>query len=483
MKNSIDIMPELIGSNNFVNCEISSLHLDSRDVKEGSVFFAIKGKNLNGKDFIEEAKLKGAKLIISEELIEDRGVVHCNNLREVLGKFASRFYSNASEELTTFCATGTNGKTTSVETYAKICTSIGKQCGYLSTIGKSIDGKAVDEPSQLTTPDPISLNHSFSQMLLNGATHVAFEASSHGLDQGRLSGISIDYAVLTSFSQDHLDYHKSLEGYGNAKKILFKELKPKNSFIQIDSEFGLNLYKELLENNAEVFSVSLEKESDFFASFKKIEDYLHVSLKSPYGVTEFDLRTVSRYIASNVICSIAALSVEGIKIEKLAECVSDINFPAGRLESIRVGKDICYVDYAHTPEAVKLALKEIREFYEGEIWCLFGCGGDRDKEKRPIMGKIAEEHSDHVVITDDNPRNEASKRIIDDILEGTTKPASIKIIPDRREAIKFTLEEMAKRKSMNIMLLAGKGHETYQIIGSKRNKFDDRETLLSLIKN
>ena len=480
MKNSKDIMPELIGSNNFVNLEISSLHLDSRDVKEGGVFFAIKGTNLNGIDFIEEAKSKGAKLVITEELINDKGVVHCNNLRELLGRFASRFYSYPSKKLTTFCATGTNGKTTSVETYANICRRLGKQCDYISTIGKSINGKLVDEESHLTTPNPISLNQSFSEMLINGATHSAFEASSHGLDQGRLSGISIDYAVLTSFSQDHLDYHKSIEEYGNAKRILFKELQPKHSIIQIDSQFGLNLYEDLLENKAEVFSVSLEKNSDFSVSFNKIDNSLEVSLRSPYGETEFNLRTISRYIASNVICSIAALSVEGIKLDKLAKCASEICFPAGRLESIRAGKDICYVDYAHTPEALKHALKEIREFYEGEIWCVFGCGGDRDKGKRSVMGKVAEDYSDHVIITDDNPRNEASQNIMDDILKGTTKPENIKTIADRREAIQFTLEEMAKRKGMNIMLLAGKGHEEYQIVGSKRKKFDDRETLLSL---
>ena len=480
MKNSTEIMPELIGCKNFVNCEISSLHLDSRDVKEGSVFFAIKGTNLNGIDFIEEARSKGAQLIISEELINNKGVVYCDNLKELLGKFASRFYSHASKELTTFCATGTNGKTTSVETYANICKRLGKQCGYISTIGKSINGEVVDESSHLTTPDSISLNHSLSEILMNGATHAAFEASSHGLDQGRLSGISIDYAVLTSFSQDHLDYHKSIEQYGNAKKILFHELQPKHSLIQIDSEFGLNLYEDLVENKAKVFSVSLEKESDFSASFNKIDDSLQVCLKSPYGETEFNLSTVSRYIASNVICSIAALSVEGIKLDRLAECASEISFPAGRLEGIRVGKDICYVDYAHTPEALKLALKEIREFYEGEVWCVFGCGGDRDKGKRPIMGKIAEDHSDHVIITDDNPRNEVPQKIMDDILQGTTKSENIKTISDRREAIKFTLEEMAKRKGMNIMLLAGKGHENYQIVGSKRDRFDDRETLLSL---
>ena len=483
MKYSKDLMPELVNSNNFVNCQISSLHLDSREVKEGGLFFALKGKQLNGIDFIEEAKSKGANLIISEELVKDNNVVHCKNIKEFIGKFASRFYSLPSEELTTFCATGTNGKTTSVEAYARICTNLGKQCGYLSTIGKSLDGRTVNEPSLLTTPDPISFNKSLSEMLSNGATHAAFEASSHGLDQGRLSGINIDYAVLTSFSRDHLDYHKSIEEYGNAKSILFKKLKPKNSFIQIDSEFGRNLYKELLKEGAEVFSVSLEKESDYSASFKKKNDSLEVSLKSPYGKTEFNLNTVSRYIASNVICSIAALSIEGIKIDKIAECVSEISFSAGRLESIRIGKDICYVDYAHTPEALKLTLKEIRDFHEGEIWCVFGCGGNRDKEKRPIMGEIAENYSDHVIITDDNPRNEASNEIIDDILEGTTKSTNIKTIPNRREAIKFALEEMAKRKSVNIMLLAGKGHENYQIIGSEKNRFDDKEALISLTKD
>ena len=482
MKNSKDLMPELVNSNNFVDCEISSLHLDSREVKEGGLFFAIKGNHLNGIDFIEEARSKGAILIISEELVKDNNVVYCKNIKQLIGKFASRFYSFPSKELTTFCATGTNGKTTSVEAYAKICINLGIQCGYLSTIGKSIDGKTVKELSTITTPDPISLNKSLWEMLSNGVTHAAFEASSHGLDQGRLSGINIDYAVLTSFSQDHLDYHKSIKEYGKAKSILFKDLKPKNSFIQIDSEFGGSLYKELLKEKAEVFSVSLEKESDYSASFKKNKDSLEVSLKSPYGITEFTLSTISRYIASNVICSMAALSVQGIKIEKIAESVSGISFSAGRLESISIGKDICYIDYAHTPEALKHTLKEIRDFHEGDIWCVFGCGGNRDKEKRPIMGEIAENYSDHVIITDDNPRNESSNEIIDDILEGTKKSTNIKIIPNRREAIKFTLEEMAKRKDMNIMLLAGKGHENYQIIGSKKYRFDDKETLISLTK-
>ena len=482
MKNSKDLMPELVNSNNFVDCEISSLHLDSREVKEGGLFFAIKGNHLNGIDFIEEARSKGAILIISEELVKDNNVVYCKNIKQLIGKFASRFYSFPSKELTTFCATGTNGKTTSVEAYAKICINLGIRCGYLSTIGKSIDGKTVKELSTITTPDPISLNKSLWEMLSNGVTHAAFEASSHGLDQGRLSGINIDYAVLTSFSQDHLDYHKSIKEYGKAKSILFKDLKPKNSFIQIDSEFGRNLYKELLKEETEIFSISLKKESDYSASFRQNNNSLEVSLKSPYGITEFNLNTISRYIASNVMCSIAALSVEGIKLDRIAKSVSDISFPAGRLESIYIGKDICYVDYAHTPEALKHTLKEIRDFHEGEIWCVFGCGGNRDKEKRPIMGKIAENYSDYVVITDDNPRNEASHEIIDDILEGTTKSKNIKTISNRREAINFTLKEMAKRKGMNIMLLAGKGHENYQIIGSEKNRFDDKETVISLTK-
>ena len=483
MKKAKDLMPELVDLSNFVDCEVSSLHLDSREVKDGGVFFAVKGINQNGMDFIQEAKSKGAKLIISEELVEDSSVIHCSNLKKLLGKFTSRFYSNPSEELTTFCVTGTNGKTTAVEAYSSMCSSLGKKCGYLSTVGKSIDGVKVKDPYALTTPDIISLNTSLYEMLLNGATHAAFEASSHGLDQGRLSGVSVDYAVLTSFSQDHLDYHKSIESYAKAKSILFKDLNPMTSIVQIDSEFGRNLYQDLLNEGAEVFSISLEKESDYLASFRKNKNSLEVSLKSPYGVSEFDLNTVSRFIASNVICAMVALNLEGIKIDKIAECASNIAFPAGRMESINIGKDICYVDYAHTPEALKHSLKEIKNFHGGEIWCIFGCGGNRDKQKRPIMGQIAEHYSDHVVITDDNPRNEDSKKIIKEILKGTKKSKKIKVISNRREAIKFVLDEMSKRKKMNVLLLAGKGHEDYQIIGSKRNSFDDKETLISLTKD
>ena len=238
-----------------------------------------------------------------------------------------------------------------------------------------------------------------------------------------------------------------------------------------------------IRDRAEVFSISLEKESDYLASFRKNKNSLEVSLKSPYGVSEFDLNTVSRFIASNVICAMVALNLEGIKIDKIAECASNIAFPAGRMESINIGKDICYVDYAHTPEALKHSLKEIKNFHGGEIWCIFGCGGNRDKQKRPIMGQIAEHYSDHVVITDDNPRNEDSKKIIKEILKGTKKSKKIKVISNRREAIKFVLDEMSKRKKMNVLLLAGKGHEDYQIIGSRKNRFDDKETLSSLAKN
>ena len=483
MKKAKDLMPELVDLSNFVDCEVSSLHLDSREVKDGGVFFAVKGINQNGMDFIQEAKSKGAKLIISEELVEDSSVIHCSNLKKLLGKFTSRFYSNPSEELTTFCVTGTNGKTTAVEAYSSMCSSLGKKCGYLSTVGKSIDGVKVKDPYALTTPDIISLNTSLYEMLLNGATHAAFEASSHGLDQGRLSGVSVDYAVLTSFSQDHLDYHKSIESYAKAKSILFKDLNPMTSIVQIDSEFGRNLYQDLLNEGAEVFSISLEKESDYLASFRKNKNSLEVSLKSPYGVSEFELNTVSRFIASNVICAMVALNLEGIKIDKIAECASNIAFPAGRMESINIGKDICYVDYAHTPEALKHSLKELKNFHGGEIWCIFGRGGNRDKQKRPIMGQIAEHYSDHVVITDDNPRNEDSKKIIKEILKGTKKSKKIKVISNRREAIKFVLDEMSKRKKMNVLLLAGKGHEDYQIIGSRKNRFDDKETLISLAKN
>ncbi len=236
--------------------------------------------------------------------------------------------------------------------------------------------------------------------------------------------------------------------------------------------------KDLIENKAEVFSVSLEKKSDFSASFNKTDDSLEVSLKSPYGKTEFNLRTISRYIASNVICSIAALSVEGVKIDKLAECASEISFPAGRLESIRAGKDICYVDYAHTPEALKYALKEIREFYEGEIWCVFGCGGDRDKGKRPIMGKIAEDYSDHVIITDDNPRNEDPKEIRKSISKKINK-SKLYDIANRAKAIDQAIQDLSTGE---ILVVAGKGHEKIQDYGKFKKFFSDKDWIIKSIK-
>ena len=483
MKNSLQIMPELSGQKYFSDFNVNSLHIDSREVKEEGVFFAIKGNRLNGNDFIEEAVSRGAALIISDEHRNKKNIVYCNYLREYLGIVASRFFSDPSKKLTTFCATGTNGKTTSVESFAQLCKKLGYKCGYLSTIGKSINGNKIEESTTLTTPDPIYLNHSFSEMVLNGSTYAAIEASSHGLDQNRLNGIDIDYGVLTSFSQDHLDYHESIKNYEEAKSILFKKLNPKNSIIQIDSDFGQRLYKDIAGINQNVFCVSLTKDSDYFADFKRDKGQLNVSLKSPYGVDEFSLSTVSKYLASNVICSMVALNIEGVKMNRLAEIVSEISFPSGRLERISIGKkDVCYLDSAHTPDALKNALNEIRDNHEGQIWCVFGCGGDRDKDKRPIMGAIAEKYSDHVVVTDDNPRNESSKKIINDILAGINETSKVHSISDRKKAIKFALEEMESREGKNIMLLAGKGHENYQLIGPDKNYFDDKKTVISLLK-
>ena len=485
MVSSRTLIPELKSMINFKDCEISSIEFDSREVKEGSIFFALKGLKEDGSIFIEEAVDRGAKIVLSEDAFpENPRVMQVSNLRSYLGIVSSRFYDNPSTKLHTFCVTGTNGKTSCVESLSRLIKGTKENCGYISTIGISYDGQEIVRESQLTTPDPVSLNKELFNINRSGSNFAAIEASSHGLKQKRISGLEIGTAIFTSFSHDHLDYHSSLEDYKNSKFSLFRDYNPETSIIQIDSDEGLEIFKELKLLERSVFSVSSSEGADFSYSCKRVEGLsLEISIKSDQSNFSFHLDTLSTALASNVVCSFAALLLKGFDLKDLLRSVEGLNMPDGRMDLIQIDeKNICCIDFAHTPEALQKSLNEIRDSFEGNIWCVFGCGGERDKAKRPMMGSIAEKFADYVILTNDNPRSESEEDIFNDIVSGIKNFSEIKVVKDRKLAVFESLDFMLNNNEKNIMLLAGKGHENYQTLGSNTIEMNDKAIVCNYLE-
>ena len=474
---------------NSKNLLIKGISLDSREIGEDFLFCAVRGEKTNGNDFIEEAFRKGAIFCVTDnEGIKDSNTLYLEDLKHKLGLISSRLFDNPSKKLETFAVTGTNGKTSCVELISQIAKLVNYQCGYISTIEISFDGKAVNHSSLLTTPDPISLQNYFYLMVEENTQQVAFEVSSHGLDQHRVIGTSIDTAILTRFSQDHLDYHKNIEKYKKAKKKLFYELKPKNIILNTDNILGKEIFKDLLTNNksCSFFSVSSEVGADFKYSFSRSRNrYIDVNLNTPKEPVKFSLNTISRPLASNAVCAVAALISRGFNLDKVYPKLKDLKFPKGRMDLINLSKkDICCIDYAHTPEALETSLIELKDAYKDyKLWCLFGCGGERDKDKRPKMGKIAELLSDVLIVTSDNPRSENALDIIKDIRKGIKNNKKVKFIESRKEAISYCLSKIKINGEKNILLISGKGHEDYQDILGKRVYFSDHQQVRDFLKD
>jgi len=474
---------------NSKNLLIKGISLDSREIDEDFLFCAVNGEKYNGNDFIEEAFKKGATFCLTDnENFKDSNILYLKDLKRKLGLISSRLFDNPSIKIETFAVTGTNGKTSCVELISQIAQLINYQCGFISTIEVSFDGKTINHSSDLTTPDPIRLQNYFHKMVEENTQQVAFEVSSHGLDQYRVEGTSIDTAILTSFSQDHLDYHENIENYKKAKKRLFYELKPKNIILNTENILGKEIYKDIQTNNKSctVFSVSSREDADFKYSFSRSRNgYIDVNLNTPKKPVNFSLNTISRPLASNAVCAVAAFISKGFDLDEAYPKLRDLKFPKGRMDLINLSKkDKCYIDYAHTPEALETSLIELKHTYkEYKLWCIFGCGGERDKDKRPKMGKTAELLSDFLIVTSDNPRSENELDIIKDIKKGIKNDKRVKFIESRKEAISYCLKKIKSNSEKNILLIAGKGHEDYQDILGKRIYFSDHQQVKDFLKN
>ncbi len=447
---------------------------DSRKVRDGYLFVACQGIGSHGLEYIDGALQNGAAAVVydgsSELLPGDLTIpaVYVPQLAARLGDVANRFYHSPSHRLDVIAVTGTNGKTTVAWMIAHCLQRVGKRCGYLGTLGHGIGELARD--NGMTTPSTLDLHGRLAEFVDAGASHAALEVSSHALDQNRIDGVRVRRALFTNLTRDHLDYHGDMPRYFAAKSKLFTDTTPDCSIVDTDTEYGRQL-AELCTRNV-VFVSSKERPATtchrfvFADSVTATEFGSSVSVHSSWGNAGFDLPLPGRFNVSNALLALAELLVDGIPLEDACELLSGLEAPPGRLERVNGGN--VFVDYAHTPDALTAVLTALRPHCTGRLWCVFGCGGDRDSGKRPMMGRIAEQYADVAVVTSDNPRSEAPEEIIQDILKGFSgEPV---VIEDRAAAISWAVSQA---DSNDAVLIAGKGHEYYQEIASERLPFSD----------
>jgi len=457
--------------------EINNIQYDSRKIKCGDVFFAIGGFNVDGHNFISKAIENGAKAVVVEKdvtLVEGITFIKVENGRRALATAASNFYNNPSKKMKIIGITGTNGKTTCAFMLKGILEAKGYKVGLIGTIANYIGNKEIN--TEKTTPESLELQQLFKDMVDSDMDYCVMEVSSHSLDLDRVYGIEFSQGIFTNLTQDHLDFHKTFENYFSAKSKLFKICK--HSVVNVDDSYGIKLLEKI---NSRVTTYSIEKESDLKGTDISLESTgIIFSLKENEKKYKVQLPIPGRYNVYNALGCIGATLDEGIDMDTIIEGLSKVTVP-GRCENLTLGMNLGFQvirDYSHTPDSLKNVLENLRELTKGKLICIFGCGGDRDRTKRPIMGEIGTELSDIAIITSDNPRSEDPYMILEDIKAGVKK-SNYKLIGNRREAIKTAL--LLGEKD-DIIIIAGKGHETYQILKNETIHFDEKEVVLELIE-
>jgi len=461
--------------------EVKDIQIDSRKVQPGTVFIAIKGAAADGHQFIEKAIESGATAIVSETALSPReGVtlLQVENSAAAAGYIANNFFGQPSSKMKVVGVTGTNGKTTIATLLYKLFSALGYKCGLLSTVDNHIGEKVM--PATHTTPDAISLNRLMKQMADEQCTHVFMEVSSHAISQHRITGLEFDGGIFSNITHDHLDYHKTFDEYIRVKKAFFDGL-PSSAFAisNADDKRGAVM---LQNTSARKYLYSLKTLADFKG--KIIENSL-AGLVMSVNDQEVHFRLIGEFKAYNLLAVYGAAICRGEDKHEVLRCLSVLAGAEGRFDYMVSAKDrlIAIVDYAHTPDALLNVLATIKKLKRGfeQVITVVGCGGDRDKTKRPVMGEVACEHSDKVIFTSDNPRSEDPVQIIRDMEEGLPAAAKRKYlsITDRKEAIKTAISLAGPE---DIILVAGKGHEKYQEIKGVKNHFDDKEVVREMFE-
>ena len=473
---------------------VLDLTLDSRQARPGSLFFALPGLKDHGLKFAADAAARGASVVLWEPSAEIDGekaaralppavfAAAVPNLKCLVGRIADRFFNWPSSQLRITGITGTNGKTTTAYLLAQCLERLGHAAAYMGTIGWGRPA-ALTEPTH-TTPDAVTVHRTLAQLRSAGVREVVMEVSSHALDQSRVDGVRFHAAAFTNLTRDHLDYHGSMQAYGAAKAKLFQAPDLKHIVLNIGDEFGRALARDYA-GGATLIAVWVGAGDSGWLADRALHATqvrmeargISIDVDGSFGKAEVKTQLMGRFNAENSLVVIGCLLSLGVSLAEAAKALAECKPAPGRMEVVRAdarNKPTVVVDYAHTPDALAKALSAAREHCKGVLWCVFGCGGDRDAGKRPVMGSIADELADQIIVTDDNPRSEDPQAITRDIVQGI-KSRSVRVIHDRGEAIATALKEA---NAIDLVLIAGKGHEDYQIYGETRRSFSDRTEAL-----
>lgn len=454
---------------------IRELTLDSRNVRPGDLFLAVPGNKVDGRAHIADALKRGAAAVAYEVEgatvlpMTDVPLIPVKGLIAQLSDIAGRFYGEPSRLVNLVGVTGTNGKTSITQLVAQALDALGEHCGLIGTLGTGFHGAL--QSGRLTTPDPIAVQSTLYDLKKAGAHAVAMEVSSHALDQGRVAALDFDIAVLSNLSRDHLDYHGSMQAYAAAKARLFAWPGLKCRVLNLDDAFGRELAEQAHDSRLITYSLS-DASATLCCRDAHFDDHgVRATLVTAHG--EYSLRSplLGRFNLSNVLAAVGVLMGMAYPLDDILKAMRNVEGPAGRMQ--RLGgsdKPLVVVDYAHTPDALDQVLQALRPHAKGQLLCLFGCGGDRDSGKRPLMAQVAERLADRVLVTDDNPRSEDPQRIFDDIRAGFSSAANATFVAGRGAAI---AQLIASASLDDVVVLAGKGHEDYQEIDGERQPFSD----------
>lgn len=465
------------------NPEITSIEHDNRKVSQGSLFVCVKGYTVDGHDFAQAAVKQGAQAVLAERNLDlPVPVIVVRDTQRAMAVLADAFYNHPTQGLRLIGITGTNGKTTTSHILEKIFNDQKQKTGLIGTMYTKIADEILETKN--TTPDSITLQQHFNKMVKADVETAIMEVSSHALELGRVHGCDYDIAVFTNLTQDHLDFHKTMERYKFAKSLLFSQLgnaylagRPKFAVLNADDEATEDFIKVTAAN---VFTYGIDHAADLTAKDIVITSKgTEMTLVYQNTTKSMKLQLVGKFSVYNVLASMGAALCAGIDLDQIIASIEAVEGVAGRFELVQGNQDyLVIVDYAHTPDSLENVLKTVGEFAQKKIFVIAGCGGDRDKTKRPLMAQIACEYATDAIFTSDNPRSEDPIRILADMEEGVTDKV-YQVIPDRKKAIEYAI---SKAVAGDVVVIAGKGHETYQIVGSEVLDFDDRAVAKELIE-
>ena len=464
---------------------LADLTTDSRLVKRGSVFVAYPGSARDGRAFIPDAIARGASAVLWErrgfswDALPDVPNLAVEDLRGRASEIAGLVYGDPSASLWMVGVTGTNGKTSVAQWVAQAFDGLGRRAAVLGTLGNGLVGERAEAKN--TTPDPVVLQRELAEYLRRGAKVAAMEVSSHGLDQGRAAGIKLDVAVFTNLTRDHLDYHGTMEAYAEAKYRLFSARGAGRAVINVDDAWGRRFAERLRASPVDVIGYGLEGGRLRARAVSQTEAGLAMRIEGDWGSGEVAAPVLGAFNVSNLLAVIGTLLASGVELPAALAAVAKLKPVPGRLERLGGGGlPLVVIDYAHTPDALEKALDAVRPVVAPgrRLLCVFGCGGERDAGKRPIMGESAARLADHAIVTSDNPRGEDPRAILDEVLAGVLS-GSVETVPDRQVAIFSAIHQA---KPGDVVLVAGKGHETYQEIAGVRHPFSDAEVAIAALE-